>query len=142
MFDDLACGTFFITTSNNKVYLKISDDSAYSFDDFDLKSCNYFDLSIKIIAVKLRIRERRNGFISEMSYSGDSSLEILRLVRDWSSVKVGDFFEDISDQLLLKVTPTSYFNLGNGTLNEFQTECEDLKKLLPVDVEKFVTGYH
>lgn len=35
MFDDLAHGTFFITKSNNMLYLKISDTSAYLFDRKD-----------------------------------------------------------------------------------------------------------
>ena len=38
MFDDLAHGTFFITKSNNMLYLKISDTSAYLFDRKDIIS--------------------------------------------------------------------------------------------------------
>ena len=133
MFDDLACGTFFITKSNNMLYLKISDKYAYLFDRKDKIPKEFFDEALEPINVKLTVKEHENDFISEIESSGNSSMEILTPTSNRSVVSVGDFFKNSYDQLSLKLSPNGYFNFNTGETNII--DHADLKKFLLLDVE-------
>lgn len=133
MFDDLACGTFFITKSNNMLYLKTSDRSAYLFDRKSSTPREFFDEPLEPINVKLMVKEHENDFISCIKSSGNSSMEILTPASNRSVVSVGDFFKNSYDQLSLKVAPHGYFNFDIGETSVM--DHIDLKKFLLLDVE-------
>ena len=133
MFDDLACGTFFITKSNNMLYLKTSDRSAYLFDRKDSMPGDFFDEPLEPINVKLTVKEHENDFISYIKSSGNSSMEILTPASNRSAVSVGDFFKNSYDQLSLKVAPHGYFNFDSGETNVMDPTV--LMKFLLLDVE-------
>lgn len=133
MFDDLAHGTFFITKSNNMLYLKISDNSAYLFDRKDKVSGEFFDEPVRPIDVKLTVKEHENDFVSEIKSSGNSSMEIITPISNRSVISIGDFFKNSYEQLSLKVSSIGYFNFDTGETSVI--DYIDLKKFLLLDVE-------
>lgn len=137
MFDDLARGTFFITKSNNMLYLKISDTTAYLFDRKNKTPEDFFDEPVKPINVKLTVKKHENDFISCIKSSGNSSMEILTPTSNRSVVSVGEFFKNSYDQLSLKVSANGYFNFNTGETNII--DHADLKKFLLLDVEILCT---
>lgn len=133
VFDDLAHGTFFITNSNNMLYLKISDTTAYLFDRKDKIPGEFFDTAVTPINVKLMVKEHENDFKSEIKSSGNSSMEILMPISNRSVISIGDFFQNSYEQLSLKVSPIAYFNFDTGETSII--DHVDLKKFLLLDVE-------